>query len=343
MVSRRLLALSLLFVQFCSLITLTSLGRLELALKQLLFFLIGWLLILFLSRLSFQSLLNYSYTLYLLNLLLLLMVPLFGKSSFGAKRWLDLKFFYLQPSEFFKFTLPLLCANLLSLSGSPLSKGGLLSLLFTLIPFYLTLKQPDLGTALLLVLPVFTMFYLLGINKRLYISLFLLTLIALPFIWENLKDYQKMRILAFLNPQRDYGGAGYQSIQSVIAVASGGPFGKGFGGGTQSQLMFLPQRHTDFIFSSFSEEAGFFLSSLLILSYLFITLSFFKRAELSLELGEKLFFYSVGFSFALQTLINLLMCLGLFVVVGLPLPLMSYGGSSVITFSLILSTLFITK
>src|SRR5262249_28355694 len=262
----------------------------------------------------------------------LLYVMFFGQVQMGARRWIPLKVFNLQPSEFAKLCVALVLAKFFGENrGAPtwgdLAVGGLL----TAIPLGLIAKEPDLGTAVTL-LPVFiAVAYLAGMRMRILGILLACAVLAAPIAWKfALKDYQKSRISTFLDPTQDAKGAGYQQIQARITVGSGGLTGKGFKQGTQGQLRFLPVAHNDFIFSVLAEEQGFAGVLVALGLYLFVILRALEAARLAKDrLGSYLVVGVVG-RFALQVVYNMTMSAGLAPVKGLPLPLMSYGGSSMI-------------
>jgi rod shape determining protein RodA len=313
-------------------------GISALFLKQLFYVVFGWFIILLLSRLNFRTLLEYAPIVYGLNLFLLVLVPFVGKTVYGAKRWIDLGPVHLQPSEFMKFSLLLLSAYAFSRISSLKSKEFFILLLAFLIPSALVLKQPDLGTAITYFFILFSALFFFGLKLRYFLAFFVLLLLLSPLLWHFLKDYQKKRILAVLNPYEDYMGSGYQLIQSVIAIGSGGFFGKGFLKGTQSHLLFLPEKHTDFIFSVIAEEMGFLVSFLLITVFFVMAwrfLSYIPRADIK---EEVLFLGVFSTFFILEVFVNFAMTMGFMPVVGIPLPFVSYGGSSTLTFSLMVGT-----
>jgi rod shape determining protein RodA len=205
--------------------------------KQFFYIVFGWFIILLLSRFNFRTLLEYAPVVYGLNLFLLVLVPLVGKTVYGAKRWMDLGPVHIQPSEFMKYSLLLLSAYALSRISSLKSREFFILLLAFLIPSTLVLKQPDLGTTITYFFILFSALFFFGLKLRYFIAFFVLLLLLSPLLWHFLKGYQKKRILAVLDPYEDYLGSGYQLIQSVIAIGSGGLFGKGFLKGTQSHLL----------------------------------------------------------------------------------------------------------
>ncbi len=270
---------------------------------------------------------------YLIIIGLLFWTYWFGITSSGSQRWIDLYFINLQPSELMKVFIILCLAKYfhrMKLQNVNSIYTILTSLIIIILPMGLVIVQPDLGTSLLIAISGVAVLWFAGINHRYFIYTMLGFLIALPFIIAFLKPYQKLRVLTFLNPDRDPLGAGYQIIQSKIAVGSGGLFGKGFLKGTQSYLEFLPEKHTDFIFTLFSEEFGFVGSFLLLLIYTIIIYRIMVIGALSRSYFAKIFCYSFGAAIFVYITINMSMVLGLLPIVGSPLPIMSYGGSSML-------------
>lgn len=281
---------------------------------------------------SYQRFIDIAYVIYGINILLLIMVLMVGHARLGAQRWFSIGGFAFQPSEFIKLSLVLVLSNYAaSKKDSMRYLGSLIVPIILLgIPFVLVLLQPDLGTALLL-LPIFFAIMVISGARLKYLGIMILIgLAGLPVFWHFLRDYQKQRLLVFVNPNIDPLGAGYTIIQSKIAVGSGGLFGKGWLNGTQNQLNFLPERHTDFIFSTFGEEWGFLGASVLVLMYFFIVKRAFSVASLTSDLYGKTIAYGIGTMIGVQLVINIAMTIGLMPVVGIPLPLVSYGGSSLI-------------
>ena len=273
------------------------------------------------------------YISYLAIIGLLIWTYLFGITSSGSQRWINLYFINLQPSELMKIFI-ILCLSKyfhrMRLENVNSIYTILTSLIIILLPMGLVIVQPDLGTSLLIAISGIAVLWFAGINHKYFIYTMLGFLISLPFIIAFLKPYQKLRVLTFLNPDRDPLGAGYQIIQSKIAVGSGGIFGKGFLKGTQSYLEFLPEKHTDFIFTLFSEEFGFIGSALLLLIYAVIIYRTVAIGALSRSFFAKIFCYSFGGAIFVYITINMSMVLGLLPIVGSPLPIMSYGGSSML-------------
>ena len=273
------------------------------------------------------------YFFYVIIIGLLIWTYLFGIKSSGSQRWIDLYFINLQPSELMKICIILCLAKYfhrMKLENVNSLYAILSSLIIILLPMGLVIVQPDLGTSLLISISGLAVLWFAGINHKYFIYTMIGFLISLPFIISFLKPYQKLRVLTFLNPDRDPLGAGYQIIQSKIAVGSGGIFGKGFLKGTQSYLEFLPEKHTDFIFTLFSEEFGFVGSVFLLLIYAVIIYRIIRIGAISRSYFAKIFCYSFGTSIFVYIVINMSMVLGMVPIVGSPLPIMSYGGSSML-------------
>ena len=273
------------------------------------------------------------YVFYISVIGLLIWTYFFGIKSSGSQRWIDLYFINLQPSELMKICIIMCLAKYfhrMKLENVNSIYTILTSLIIIILPMGLVIVQPDLGTSLLIAISGIAVLWFAGINHKYFIYTMLGFLISLPFIISFLKPYQKLRVLTFLNPDRDPLGAGYQIIQSKIAVGSGGIFGKGFLKGTQSYLEFLPEKHTDFIFTLFSEEFGFVGSALLLIIYAIIIYRIVGIGANSRSYFAKLFCYSFGAAIFVYITINMSMVLGLLPIVGSPLPIMSYGGSSML-------------
>jgi rod shape determining protein RodA len=302
--------------------------------RQLFWVGVGLIAMFIFLSIDYHHLLALSVYFYGICIVLLGGVLLFGSIISGAKSWFRLPFFQIQPSEITKIAVVLMLAFLFSrFKRNNISfVEGLLSGGIVLLPISLVAMQPDLGTALSYT-PIFVATLILaGLNRRMVI-LFLITALVLGLVGWNflLKDYQKQRITTLLNPQEDPLGSGYQIKQSKIAVGSGGLFGKGFKKGTQSQLRFLPARHTDFIFSVIGEETGFVGVLVVVGLYFLFLLRLFQSTEKSRDRGGVYITFMVAFLITCQFLINILMTVGLFPVAGIPLPLLSYGGSSLLT------------
>ena len=290
-------------------------------------------MMIFFSFINIKYWFSIGYLSYLGIAVLLICTYFFGISSSGSKRWIDLYFINLQPSELMKIFIILCLAKYfhrMKLQNVNSIYTILTSLIIILLPMGLVIVQPDLGTSILIAISGIAVLWFAGVNYKYFIYTLLGFVISLPFIIAFLKPYQKLRVLSFLNPDRDPLGAGYQIIQSKIAVGSGGVFGKGFLKGTQSYLEFLPEKHTDFIFTLFSEEFGFIGSAVLLLIYAIIIYRIVAIGANSRSYFAKIFCYSFGASIFVYITINMSMVLGLLPIVGSPLPIMSYGGSSML-------------
>ncbi len=278
-----------------------------------------------------------SYSIYILFFILLIGVKYFGLTSSGSQRWLDLYFMNLQPSELMKIGLILFLAKYyhrVSIENINKMKFLFLPICALIAPIILVATQPDLGTSILIAAGGITVAWLAGVRVKFFVYSTLVFIAILPIAISFLKPYQKSRILTFINPERDPLGAGYQIIQSKIAIGSGGLFGKGFLQGSQSYLDYLPEKHTDFIFTLFSEEFGFFGSLFILLLYALIVWRIVRIGNITRSNFGKLYCYSFGTAFFLYVVVNMMMVLGLLPIVGSPLPIMSYGGSSMMAIML---------
>ncbi|MCM8797169.1 MAG: rod shape-determining protein RodA [Candidatus Omnitrophica bacterium] len=309
--------------------------------KQTLWVALGMIIFIIISNISYRRFWDWTYPMYAAGLFLLLLVFILGVVRLGAQRWLKIAWFNFQPSEFAKLTTVIFLAryfskkspNEITLSSRRFGifRGILLPFVFVAIPMFLIMEQPDLGSAAMIFFVFLALLYLTEIRLK-YINIFLFAvLFSFPILWRVLKEYQKQRLLVFLNPNIDPLGAGYTVIQSRIAIGSGGLFGKGWMAGTQSQLHFLPESHTDFIFATFAEQWGFLGSLALLLLYFLLIRQGFIIAGRTQDTFGKLLACGITLMLNLQILVNLAMTMGAAPVVGLPLPLMSYGGSSVVT------------
>ena len=276
---------------------------------------------------------NCSYIIYFIVILLLIYVSFFGIKSSGSQRWMDLYLFVLQPSELMKIAIIMCLAKYfhrIKIENVNSFTSITIVLSIIIIPIIFVISQPDLGTSILIALSGLIILWLGGMKIKYFIYSFITFLISLPFIISFLKPYQKLRILTFLDPDRDPLGAGYQIIQSKIAIGSGGLNGKGFLKGTQSYLDFLPEKHTDFIFTLFSEEFGFIGSVGLLILYSIIIFRIVRIGAISRSNFARLFCFGYAFAIFIYIVVNLSMVLGLLPIVGSPLPIMSYGGSSML-------------
>jgi len=310
----------------------------------------GLMVMYFLGKLDYRKFYDVAYIFYILNVLLLIWVLVSGRHVLGAKRWIELGGINFQPSELTKLSLILFLGRYLGNRRPKLSfsffsntqalfRNFIVPLLMTALLMFLIFKQPDLGTALLLFGIFIVMVFASGFEYRYLIGFVGVCLCLLPFAWQILKPYQKDRLLVFLNPNIDPLGAGYTIIQSKIAIGSGRLFGKGWLAGTQNQLNFLPERHTDFIFSVIGEEWGL-LGTLLLVSFYFALIYVgLKIAEQVKDKFGTLVAVGIVSILTLQVVINIGMVMGLFPIVGLTLPFISYGRSSFLIFSIMMGFL----
>ena len=305
-----------------------------------------FVMFLFLSFVKITFWYRNAYIFYLICLFLLIIVLLFGITASGSKRWVNLYFLNLQPSELMKIAIIVCFARYYHRIQSVDIQSYrflLIPIILIIIPCYLVVGQPDLGTSILIAGSGIIVIWIAGVNIKYFVYSSLLFLVSFPFVVSILKPYQKSRILTFFNPERDPLGAGYQIIQSKIAIGSGGFFGKGYLKGTQNYLEFLPEKHTDFIFTLFSEEFGFLGSIILMLLYILlisrvISIGFFVRSFFA-----KLYCFGFASAIFLYVFVNIAMVLGLLPIVGAPLPIMSYGGSSMLSIMLGLSIVMSCK
>ena len=299
--------------------------------RQISWFLIGALFFIVIINVNYRKIISLGYAFYFFSIILLLLVIFFGSKRLGAQRWLELGYFNLQPSEFAKLFITLaLIQYLTERKAEKGIKDIAAAFLIMILPFALILAQPDLGTALMLVPVFFTLLYIWGAKLK---HLFFITasgLLASPLAWFLLKDYQKDRLMVFMNPDIDPLGAGYTVIQSRIAIGSGGVFGKGWLSGTQNQLNFLTERHTDFIFSVAGEEWGFAGGVILIILYYILVRRAIEIARKTDDPCGVLVACGMAAIIGIQAVVNISMTMGFMPVVGLPLPLVSYGGSSLL-------------
>jgi len=304
------------------------------ALRQMMRFAVGLVLFTAVAVIHVETLFRMSYAVYVVALILLAAVNIFGGIGMGAQRWINLGLFQVQPSEVMKIALILALARYFHSTGSDevlrLSKLVPPTLMLA-VPVALTLHQPDLGTALLMLLSGVAVFFLAGARARLFVIGGLSGIAAIPVAWRFLHDYQKDRILTFLSPERDPLGSGYHIIQSKIALGSGGLLGKGFIQGTQSHLNFLPEKHTDFIFTMLSEEFGLIGGLTLLALYVVVLIYGYVFAMNTRNQFGRLVVMGITFTFFLYFFMNMAMVMGLVPVVGVPLPLVSYGGTAMLS------------
>ncbi len=315
----------------------------QMLLRQALHISVSFVLMICIAQINVRLFERWCPVIFVFCLAMLLGVAFFGEVSKGARRWLNLGFVRLQPSEFLKIAMPVTIAAVIAKESVPPRFFRVVwAVILVLIPAALIARQPDLGTAILVAVTGFIAIFLGGISWWYIISCGLIALPLLPILWMYvLHDYQKQRILTFLNPESDPLGTGYNIIQSKIAIGSGGIFGKGWLHGTQSQLDFLPEHHTDFIFAVFSEEFGMTGFLMLMGIYLFIIWRCLNIAARAGTTFERILAGTLSLTFFFYVFVNIGMVSGLLPVVGVPLPLISYGGTSMVTlfagFGLIMS------
>ena len=301
--------------------------------KQGAFVILNGLFAIFLMNFDYKALQSYGKNLYIFNAVMLLLVMLIGQTALGAQRWIQLGPITLQPSEFSKIIMIIaLAAVLEDRVGKLNTLNDILPVVaYVALPFFLVLKQPDLGTSLVFIAILLGMLFVAGVNLRILAAFFAAGVAMSPLLWLFLKDYQKMRLKVFLDPSVDPLGSGYHIIQSKIAIGSGLIFGKGLFGGTQSQLNFLPENHTDFIFAVVGEELGFVGAAILLALYLVVLWRGVKIAQEASDTFGQLLAVGITSMLAFHVLVNVGMTTGIMPVTGIPLPLMSYGVSSLTT------------
>jgi rod shape determining protein RodA len=313
------------------------------AFKQIIWIGVGVVVFSVLLIVDYYSIGKISYILYLIVLFCLLLVLLFGKTVYGAQRWLMVGPISIQPSEMMKIALVLVLSRCFVDKKSVEGFSAIIfPLALTLLPMTLIMKQPDLGTSLILVPVFFSIMFIAGVKTRYMLTIIAFTLSTIPIFWYFvLHTYQKARIVSFLWPDTvSSWGAGYHRVQSLITIGSGGSFGSGWGKGVQSQLNFLPQGHTDFIFSVIAEEWGFYRAGALLCLYVVFIACCIGIALNTRDPYGRLIVTGFTAMFAAQILINVAMTIGLAPITGLPLPFISYGGSSMISSFIALSFIF---
>ena len=304
----------------------------DLVIRQAIRLAIGFGLMFAIAQIAPRRFYYWAPSLYLVGVLLLCIVLTIGETAQGAQRWLRVGPISFQPSEFVKLTVPLMVAWFVSREELPprlwrIVLGGLL----TLLPVVLVMRQPDLGTSLLIVASGAFVLFLAGVGWRYIVALAAFAAACVPLLWHFMHDYQRQRVLTLLDPQQDPLGAGYHIIQSTIAIGSGGVYGKGWFNGTQSQLDFLPERSTDFVFAVIGEEFGLLGILVLLSAYLFIVYRGLYIAAQAQNSFGKLLAGALVLTFFIYVFVNIGMVSGILPVVGLPLPLVSYGGTSLVT------------
>ena len=305
------------------------------ALSQLMKIVLGFGVFFYAAFTNIKTWVKSAYLIYAVALIMIVLVTFVGHTGMGAQRWLNLGFIHIQPSELIKIALVLALARYFAWFNSVelgQFKNYIAPMLMMLVPFGLIVAQPDLGTALSLGMITVGMFYIVGANKKWFIIAAILGLMAAPVVWfGGLHDYQRGRIITFLNPDSDIQGAGYQINQAKIAFGSGGMTGKGYMAGTQSQQSFLPEKQTDFIFTMLGEEFGFIGAFGLLMIYTWIVVLLFWTAKMCRNRFGQLICFGFMLNFFVYYFINISMVLGLLPTVGVPLPLMSFGGSSLLS------------
>lgn len=300
--------------------------------KQIFRLILGFCVMVFVAQINPILIKVWAPRLFLIAFLFLAAVPIFGEISLGARRWLDLGIVRFQPSELFKILLPLMLAWLATEYGMPNTfKRLLVSLVFLIVPVMLIVKQPDLGTSVLVFSASFAVIFLAGINWSVLAAGAVAFGVSAPVLWYMLHDYQRQRILTLFNPELDPSGTGFHIIQSKIAIGSGGFSGAGWLNGTQAHLNFIPEQKTDFIFAVLSEEFGFLGFLFLMVCYTFMIARMSYMTYRMTDVFEKLVSGSIIMMFISYIFVNIGMVTGILPVVGVPLPLMSYGGTSLIT------------
>ena len=307
--------------------------------RQILWVILGLVFFLFLSNLNYRRLWDATYLLYAVIIFFLALVFILGIVRLGAQRWLRFGWLNFQPSELAKIIMVIFLARYFSAKSIyDISQGAsrygilrafILPFIFVALPVLFIIKQPDLGTGIIIILIFICLMFIGGVKFKYLLSIALLSVFLAPVFWNFLREYQKNRLLVFLNPNIDPLGAGYTVIQSKIAIGSGGLFGKGWLSGTQSQLHFLPEAHTDFIFATFTEEWGLLGAIFLLFLYFILIRQGIKIASTTSDYFGRLLAFGISLMLGIQIIVNIMMNLGLAPVVGIPLPLMSYGGSSI--------------
>ena len=329
----RFLITLIIFLLIIGLITLFSASQqnINLLVGQIINISLGIIFLVFLSNINPKQFVFFAPYLYLLSLVLLISVSFFGFESHGAKRWINLFIFNLQPSEVIKITIPLMLAWLYHRFQNTINyKLHLMAFLILVIPCSIVFNQPDLGTSTLIFLSGFFVIFLAGLSLKFVLASILSFLVSIPYIWSTLLLYQQNRILSLFDPSRDPFGTGYHSMQSTIAIGSGGLFGKGWSYGSQTQLNFLPETTTDFIFSVYGEEFGFVGIVGIFIIYFLILYRCIDMAIKMQDTFSRLIAAALGLTLFSSSIVNIAMVSGLLPIVGAPLPFISYGGTSMV-------------
>ena len=332
-----ILLVTLIFASIFSMYSIAG-GVIDYTVKKQLFISIASLLVMFIfSQISTNFIFYHSYNIYILIIIILIITEFLGHRVMGAKRWINLGLINIQPSEFIKIGVILALSRYFhNCHTNEITRPQFLlfPIILILLPTFLILKQPNLGTAVIIILTAIAMLFLTEIKIKMFFYLGIVSILSIPLIWRFLHDYQKARVLTFLNPESDTLGSGYNIIQSIISIGSGGMFGKGFLKGSQNQLDFLPENHTDFIFGLIAEEGGFTICVILLFIYSAII---FILYLMSMQCSSQFYrLLILGFASLLffHVFINVAMVSGLLPVVGVPLPFLSYGGSNLIAMTI---------
>lgn len=324
----------------CSLSTLYSISsfgvKSDILRDQIIFIFAGGVLYFLAATFDYRRLSQMSKYLFVIGVIFLILVEIFGQNVFGSKRWIDIGFFRFQPSEMMKFFLVVFGASYFNKINRSNVKGLIIYFLISIVPIALVLQQPDLGTSLVMALIMFCAIFSSGAEKKVLISVFVIMLLLMPVGWISLKDYQKQRLVSFINPEADPLDSGYNVRQSKVTVGSGGFYGKGFSEATQSQLQFLPVSHIDFIFAGWAEATGFIGSSFMVILFSLLIYRIFSIASFAKDRFGYIMCNCIGAIFAFQSFVNIGMNVGLMPVTGIPLPFVSYGGTSLLISCLLL-------
>lgn len=311
--------------------SLTYYSNVDLFYGQLEFAIAGIVVMIALSFLDYRYLRSISWILYFIGLVTLILVLILGKTSFGSTRWIDLGFFDFQPSELFKVILAITLANYYSDKVGKIDFKSIINgFIITLIPMVLVMLQPDLGTSIMFMLIFFACIAACKLSFKQIMTFVLIMVVTIPLGWFVMKDYQRQRIMTFLDPASDPYGSGYNVTQSLITVGSGGMWGRGFGHGPQSQFNFLPVAHTDFVFAGIAEATGFVGSVVLLVLFAIFFLRIVTLSKLSRDNFGSIFALAIAAIILAQFIINVGMNIGLMPVTGITLPFISYGGSSLV-------------
>lgn len=330
-----MLALGLLVLTSMIILYSASDGNLALVGKQFVNILVALIALWLVANMPLHYLLRSAVPIYLLGMVLLIGVALFGEVSHGARRWLHIGVATIQPSELMKIAIPLMMAWYFEKHEAALTlKNYFVATLLLVLPVALIVRQPDLGTSILIAASGFYVLFLAGLSLRVMLATLVAGVASAPFIWSKMLDYQRHRVLMLLDPAQDALGKGYHTIQGMIAVGSGGFLGKGYMNGSQTHLDFLPERTTDFIFAVYSEEFGFIGALILLGLYLFVIARGFVITAEASTYFTRLLAGSITLTFFTYAFVNMGMVTGILPVVGVPLPLISYGGTSMLTLAL---------